>query len=68
MNECLVTQLCLTLCDCSLPGSSFRGILQPRILEWNPTPWDLPNPGIKAMSPVSPALVGFFTTSRSGHL
>ena len=28
---------CLTLCDhtdCSLPGSSVHGILQPRILEW----------------------------------
>ena len=33
----LVTQLCLTLCnpkDCSPPGSSVRGILQARILEW----------------------------------
>ena len=32
-----VTQLCPTLCDpmdCSLPGSSVRGILQARILEW----------------------------------
>ena len=30
-------QLCLTLCDpvdCSPPGSSVRGILQARILEW----------------------------------
>ena len=30
-------QLCLTLCDptvCSLPGSSVRGILQARLLEW----------------------------------
>ena len=30
-------QLCLTLCDpedCSLPGSSVRGILQARILDW----------------------------------
>jgi len=30
-------QLCLTLCDpmdCSLLGSSVRGILQTRILEW----------------------------------
>ena len=37
-NRCvLVTQLCLTLCDCidcSLPGSSAHGILQARILEW----------------------------------
>ena len=33
----LVTQSCPTLCnpmDCSLPGSSVRGILQARILEW----------------------------------
>ena len=33
----LVAQSCLTLCnpmDCSLPGSSFQGILQARILEW----------------------------------
>ena len=33
----LVTQSCLTLCDhmdYSLPGSSVRGILQARILEW----------------------------------
>ena len=32
-----VSQSCLTLCDpmdCSLPGSSVRGILQARILEW----------------------------------
>ena len=34
---CLVTKSCLTLCnpmDCSLPGSSVRGISQARILEW----------------------------------
>ena len=33
----LITQLCLTLCnplDCNLPGSSFHGILQARIMEW----------------------------------
>ena len=33
----LVTQSCLTLCncrDCSLPGSSVHGILWARILEW----------------------------------
>ena len=32
-----VAQLCPALCDpvdCSLPGSSIRGILQARILEW----------------------------------
>ena len=34
---CLVTKLCLTLCDlmdCSLPGSSVHGVSQARILEW----------------------------------
>ena len=33
----LVIQSCPTLCsptDCSPPGSSLHGILQPRILEW----------------------------------
>ena len=33
----LVVQSCLTLCDpmdCSPPGSSVRGVLHPRILEW----------------------------------
>ena len=52
----LVTQLCLTLCDakdCSLPGSSVHGILQARILEWIAISFsgDLPDPGIKLMSP-----------------
>ena len=35
--KALVVQSCLTLCDpmdCGLPGSSVRGILQARILEW----------------------------------
>ena len=39
---CSVTKLCLTLCDpmdCSLPGSSFHGILQERILEWAAIPF-----------------------------
>ena len=37
-----VTQLCQTLCDpkeCRPPGSSVRGILQARILEWVPIPF-----------------------------
>ena len=39
---CLVTQSWLTLCDpmdCSLPGSSVRGIFQARILEWIAIPY-----------------------------
>ena len=40
----------------SLPGSSVHGILQARILEWvarrgNPSPGELPNPGIEHWSP-----------------
>ena len=38
----LITQLCLTLCnplDCNLPGSSFHGILQARILKWVAIPF-----------------------------
>ena len=37
MTRVLVAQSCQTLCDptdCSPPGSSVRGILQARILEW----------------------------------
>ena len=36
-SESEVTQSCPTLCDpmdCSLPGSSIRGIFQARVLEW----------------------------------
>ena len=36
-SESEVAQLCLTLSDpmdCSLPGSSVRGIFQARVLEW----------------------------------
>ena len=35
--EYVCAQSCLTLCNpvhCSLPGSSFHGILQARVLEW----------------------------------
>ena len=41
--------------DCSLPDSSLHGILQARILESFPSPGDLPDPGIKPMSPESQA-------------
>ena len=64
-------QSCPTLCnptDCSPPGSSVRGILQARILQWLPCPppGDLPDPGVEPMFPVSLALAGmFFTTSTT---
>ena len=59
---CLVAQLCLTICDpvdCSLPGSSVRGIFQARILEYVAvsSSRNLPT-GIEPASPVSPALQG----------
>ena len=57
-----------TLCDpvdCSPPGSSVHGTLQEE--HWSglsfPTPGDLPDPWIQAMSLICPALAGgFFTT------
>ena len=59
----LVTESYLTLCDpmdCNSPGSSVRGILQVRVLEWVSIPFsgDLPNLGIKPTSLESPALAG----------
>ena len=53
---CLVAQSCWTLCypmDYSPPGSSVRGILQARILEYVAIPFsrDLSDPGIELRSP-----------------
>ena len=65
-------QSCPTLCNpvvCSPSGSSVHGILQARILEWVaiPTPGDLPDPGIKPVSLVSPVLAGgLFTPAPPG--
>ena len=64
-DRCSDTQLCLTLHDprdCSLPGSSVHGILLVRVLEWLPFPpaGNLPNPGIKSATLLSPALAGGF--------
>ena len=64
-------QSCLTLCDpmvCTPPCFSVHVILQARILEWVAVPSSrgFPDPGIKPMSLVSPALAGrFFTTSTT---
>ena len=60
--------VCLTPCDsmdCSPPGSSVRGILQARILEWVAISFSRgpSQPGIEPVSLASPALTGgFFTT------
>ena len=63
---CVRAQSCLTLCnliDCSPPGSSARGILQARILEWVVISFsgDLPNPGTE---PASPTLAGGFSATE----
>ena len=53
----------------SLPDTSAHGIFQARILDMLrfPTPGDLPDPGIKPTSFVSPALAGeFFTAETPG--
>ena len=69
---CSVTQSFLTFCepmDCCPPGSSVHGILQARILEWVVISFYLPDPGVKLMSLVSPALAGrFYTTVPSGKI
>ena len=65
-------QVCPTLydpVDCSAPGSSVHGISRQE--HWSGLPFpplgDLPDPGIKPPSPVSPALEGgFFTTAPPG--
>ena len=68
-HPCLVTQLCLTLCDpmdCSPPGFSVDGISQARILEWVATSYfrESSDPGIE---PATPALAGeFFITAPPG--
>ena len=72
MRVCLVTQSCPTCCDlmdCNPPDSSFHGVFQARILEWVAVycSRDLPDSGIKPLSPASPALAGrFFTIEPPG--
>ncbi|XP_043309759.1 uncharacterized protein LOC122432082 [Cervus canadensis] len=66
---CLVTQLCLSLCDpvdCSPARSSVHGILQAGILEWVAFSFsgDLPDPGIEPMVPAPAG--GFCTTEPPG--
>ena len=68
---CMCTKSLQPLCnpmDCSLPGSSVRGILQARTLEWIAMPFSRGSsrPGIEPLSLVSSALAGrFFTTGAT---
>ena len=67
---CLVTQLCLTLCnpkDCSLPGSSLHGILQARILEWVTMPSTRGSSQAMYRTQVSPIAGRFFTVWATYH-
>ena len=66
---CCFSRVQLFPMDCSPPGSSVHGILQPRILKGvvMPSPQgDLPDTGSESASVMSPELVGkFFTTSTT---
>ena len=59
----LVTQSCLTLCDltyCSLPDSSFHGILWARILEWIAVPFSRGSSWPRDWAWISCIACGFF--------
>ena len=70
--SCLLAQSCLILSDpmdCSHQAPLSMGFFRREY--WSglpfPLPGDLPDPGIKAKSPTSPALAdGFFTTESPG--
>ena len=53
--------------ECSPPGTSVCGVSQARILEWLPfpSPGDLPDPGIKSLSPA--LQVDFLLTEPRGE-
>ena len=60
----LVAQSCRTLCspmDYSLPGSSVRGILQARILEWAAIPFSRGSAWHRDRTQISCIAGGFFT-------
>ena len=70
--KALVPQSCPILCDpmdCSLPGSSVRGILQARTLEWVARPSSGGIFPTQESKPTSHALAGgFFTPEPPGKL
>ena len=66
---CLVAKLCLTLydpMDCSLPGSSVRGISQARIMEWLALAISKGFSRPRGQTPVSCLAGRFFTTEPPG--
>ena len=63
-------QLCPTLCDpvdCSPPGSSVRGILQARILEWAAVPSSKGSSWPEDRTCISYTAGGFFTCWSTGE-
>ena len=63
-GESVIAQSCLTLCgpvDCSSPGSSVRGVLQARILEWVVMPSSRGSSQLRDQTQVSHFAGGFFT-------
>ena len=65
MPVCSVAKLCPTLCDpmdCSLLGSSVRGIPRARILEWVAIPFSRGSFWPRDWTQVSCIAGGFFTT------
>ena len=63
-HVCMCAYLCLTLCDpmdCSLSGSSVRGIFQARILEWVAMPSSRGSSLSRDRTQVSRIASGFFT-------
>ena len=63
-------QSCLTICDftdCSLPGSSVHELSRQEYWSGFPchSPGDLPNPGIKPRSFMSPAFASEFLTTSA---
>ena len=66
MRVVSVVSLCDPMDD-NPPGSSVYRIILAKILKWvaiSFLQWDLPNPGIKPVSLVSPALASRFSTTR----
>ena len=64
-----VTQSCPTLCipmDCSLPGSSVRGILQARIVEWVAIPFSRESSQPRNRTHISCTAGRFFTPEPRG--
>ena len=60
----LVAQGCMTLCDpmdCTAPGSSVRGILQARLLEWVAIPFSMRSSWPRDQSQICCIAGKFFT-------